>query len=238
MNLNMIRPKNETEDLLLSITKNCETLIEQTHRKAEETLDFKMIKSRETFHFSQSIQIQGNWMIGLTDLEVYNSIFNIREEIIKFEIYRDTPTKFQFLDLKDELEEILGNAHITREHLLDDETASRIIDEYHKLSHEKKSSDGYTILLLNYSRSKFRDFESYLRIRVGLDEEDIQLILKEYNTHFITYQLSPGIYTIQDLSDAVYTFSGHSEIIENEYNAISMKTKIILKYKDSREILV
>ena len=35
MNLKMIRPKNETEYLLLSITRNCETLIDQTHRKAE-----------------------------------------------------------------------------------------------------------------------------------------------------------------------------------------------------------
>ena len=35
MNLNMIRPKNQTEDLLLSTTKNCQTLIEQTQRKAE-----------------------------------------------------------------------------------------------------------------------------------------------------------------------------------------------------------
>ena len=36
----MIRPKNQTEGLLLSLTKNCETLIKQTHRKAEETLEF------------------------------------------------------------------------------------------------------------------------------------------------------------------------------------------------------
>ena len=235
MNLNMIRPKNDTKDLLLSITKNCETLIEQTQRKAEETLEFKMIKSRETFHFSQPIQIQGDWMIGLTDVEVYNSIFNITQENDKFEIYRDTPTKFQFLDLKDELEEILGIPHITREHLLDDETVSRTNDEYHKISHEKKNSDGYTILLLNYSRSQFRDFESYLRIRVGLDEEDIQLILREYNSHFLTYELTPGIYTIQVISDAVHTFSGHSEIIEIEDNDISTKTKIILKYKDLRK---
>ena len=35
MNLHMIRPKNETKDLLLSITRNCETLIELTQRKAE-----------------------------------------------------------------------------------------------------------------------------------------------------------------------------------------------------------
>ena len=169
MNLNMIRPKNETEGLLLSITKNCETLIEQTHRKPEQTLEFKLIKPTETFLFKPSIQVKENWILGLVDLEVYKSIFNITEENNKFEIYRDTPTKFQFLDLKDELEEILGIPHITREHLLDDETASRIIDEYHKLSHEKKNSDGYTILLLNYSRSQFRDFDSYLRIRVGLD---------------------------------------------------------------------
>ena len=194
-----------------------------------------MDKSRETFHFSQQIQIHGDWMIGLTDLEVYNSIFNITEESNKFEIYRDTPTKFQFLDLKDEIEEILGIQHITREHLLDDETASRIIDEYHKLSQEKKNSDGSTILLLNYSRSQFRDFESYLRIRVGLDEEDIQLILKEYNSHFITYELTPGIYRIKDISDVIHTFSGHTEDIEIEYDDISIKTKIFLKYNDWRE---
>ena len=234
MNLNMIRPKNETEDLLLSISKNCETLIEQTHRKAEKTLEVKMVKPKETFQFKPSVQVKENWMLRFVYLEVYNSIFNITEENNKFEIYRDTPTKFRFLELKDELEEILNIPHITREHLLDDETASHSIDEYHKLSHEKKNSDGYTILLLNYSRSQFRCFESYLRIRVGLDEEEIQLILKEYNSHFITYELNPGIHKIKDISDAVHTFSGHSDIIEIEYDDISMKTKIILKYKNLR----
>ena len=88
MNLNMIRPKNETEDLLLSITKNCETLIEQTHRKAEETLEFKMIKPREAIHFKPPIQVKCDWMIGLTNLAEYNSIFNITEENNKFELYK------------------------------------------------------------------------------------------------------------------------------------------------------
>ena len=44
MNLTIIRPKNQTEDLLISITKNCERLIEQLQRKAEDTLEFKMNK--------------------------------------------------------------------------------------------------------------------------------------------------------------------------------------------------
>ena len=69
-----------------------------------------------------------------------------------------------------------------------------------------------------------------MRIVVGLDEKDLQLILKQYNSLFITYELTPGNYTIQDVSDTIHTFSGHSEIIEIEYDDISMKTKNILKY--------
>ena len=88
MNLTMISPKNETEDLVISIAENCETLIEQTHRIPEETLDFKMIKPREIFHFKPPISIDGSWMIGLTELEVYNSIFDIREENNKFKLFK------------------------------------------------------------------------------------------------------------------------------------------------------
>ena len=88
MNVNMIRPKNETEDLLLSITKNCETLIQQTHTKPQETLEFKMTTPRETYHFKPPIQTKEDWMLGLVDLEVYNSFFNITEENNKFELYK------------------------------------------------------------------------------------------------------------------------------------------------------
>ena len=232
MNLNMLQPKNQTEDLLLSITKNCETLIEQTHRKAEETLEIKMIKPREIFHFKPPIQIQEDWMIGLTNLEVYNSIFNITEENNKFELYRDLTAKFGFLELKDELEEILNISRITNKHLDDEIIGRRIIDELIKLSNEKKNSDGYMILLFGYSASSFRDFEIYLRIVIGLDEEDIQLILKEYNSHFITYELTPGIYKIQDISDAIQTFSGHQETIQLIYDDNSMRTTIVLKFKN------
>ena len=47
-----------------------------------------MTKLRETFHFNPPIQFIGDWMIGLTDLQVYNSIFNMTEENNKFEIYK------------------------------------------------------------------------------------------------------------------------------------------------------
>ena len=224
----MNKPNNQTEDLLLSITENCQTLIEQTHTKAEETLEFKMTKPKETFHFKPPISIEGSWMIGLTDLDVYNSVFNITEENIKFKHYRDDSNKFGFLELKDELEEIPNISNISQENLDDEIIGPRIIDEFLKLSHEKNYSDGYSILLMSYVRSPFRDFESYLRNVVGLDEEDIQLILKQYNSHFITSKLSPGIYTNQDISQAVRTFSGHEGGLQYEYDDINMKTKVNL----------
>ena len=56
---------------------------------------------------------------------------------------------------------------------------------------------------MGYARSPFRDFESYLRMVVRLDEDDIHLILKQYNSSLTTYEISPGIYTIKDISEAV-----------------------------------
>ena len=46
MTLEMVRPKTKTEDLLLSLTKNCETLNKRPHRKPEETLKSKLNQPR------------------------------------------------------------------------------------------------------------------------------------------------------------------------------------------------
>ena len=60
-----------------------------------------------------------------------------------------------------------------------------------------------------YARSPFRDFESFLRMTGDLDEDYIQLILKQYNSKFVTYELDPGIYTIEDNQEAVYPLGDH-----------------------------
>ena len=57
----MILPRKETEDLFLLMTKTCETLIKQTHKKAEETLEVKPSHPRQTFHFNPLISIEGSW---------------------------------------------------------------------------------------------------------------------------------------------------------------------------------
>ena len=83
----MIQPKNETEDLFLSITENCETVIKQTQTKPQVVLEFKINRPKQTISFNPLISVEGSWMIGLTSLEVCNSIFNITEQINKLEIY-------------------------------------------------------------------------------------------------------------------------------------------------------
>ena len=228
MNLNMIQPKNETENLLLSISKNCEKLVEQTHRKPEETLEFKMLKSREIFHFTPPIQTKGDWMLGLIDLKVYNSIFNITKENNKFEHYTDTFDEFSFLELKDEVGELLNIPEITDDHLEDDILAPRIAETYRKLRSDKSSHDGYFILLMGYARSPFRDFESYPRIVVGLEDDNIRLILKQYSEKFISYELDPGNYTIEDLKKAVYPLGDREGTLLIEYDDLDKKVKLIL----------
>ena len=212
----MIHPKKETEGLLISKTKNCETPIEQTHREAEETLEFKKIKPKETFRFNSPIHIKGVWMLRLTDLKVYNSIFNITKANNKFEINTDSFNEFLFEELKDELEEILDIPNFTDDLLEHKTIGPRKYQTYWKFKSEKSSTEGYIVLLKGYARSPFRDFESYLRIVVGLNEDDIRLILKQCNANFVTYELEPANYTIEDIQTAVYPPGDHEGSLQFE----------------------
>ena len=232
----MIRPKVETEDLLLSITEICETLIEQTHRKAEETLELKMNKSKETFHFKPPIQVKGDWMIGLTDLEVYNSIFDTTEENNKFELYKFPNEKsgcVTYEKVRDEIEKDLDIEDITATDLQDDIIGPIIIEEYKEQVSKRMKDEQFMNILAIYTSSVFQDFESFLRTQIDLIEDDIKLVLDEYNSIFITYELEPGIYSYRENSEALFY------ILQSEYpqsdceilirlDDITRKTKLVV----------
>ena len=233
----MIRPKSQTEDLLLSVTKNCETLIEQTCTKPQETLEFKMTKPKETFHFKPPIQVKGDWMIGLTDLEVYNSLFNLTEENNKFELYKFPDEKsggVTYEKVRDEIEKDLGIEDITAEDLQDEIIAPIIIEEYKKQVTKRMNDEQYMNILAIYTSSLFQDFESFLRTQIDLIEDDIKLVLDEYNSSFITYELQPGIYSYREISEALFY------ILQSEYpqsgseilirlDDITRKTKLVVR---------
>ena len=177
-------------------------MIDQTHRKAEETLEFKMARPEETMTFKPPISIEGSWMIGLTDLEVYNSIFNITEENNKFKLYKLPDEKtggVSYIKVGDEIEKDLDIEDITAADLQDEIIAPFIIEE-HKEQVSKRMKDEQNMNILSiYTSSVFQHIESFLR----LIEDDVKLVLDEYNSSFITYEIEPGIYTYREVSEAL-----------------------------------
>ena len=89
-------------------------------------------------------------------------------------------------------------------------------------------------ILAIYTRSVFQDFESFLRTQIDLIEDDIKLVLDEYNSSFITYELQPGIYTFKDISEALFNILQSEYLIPSntiviEFDDVSRKTKLVVK---------
>ena len=61
-----------------------------------------------------------------------------------------------------------------------------------------------------------------------------ELVLDEYISSFITYKIEPGILTFEDLSEALFSIlqsehPGPSNVIDNEFDDITMKTKLVVR---------
>ena len=82
-------------------------LFTKPKKKPHELLKLKRIKSREIFLFKPPIPIESSYVIGLTSLEVYNSIFNINTKNNKFELYTDTFDEFHLRNQKKNLKKAL-----------------------------------------------------------------------------------------------------------------------------------
>ena len=62
----------------------------------------------------------------------------------------------------------------------------------------------------------------------------MKLVLDEYNSSFITYELDPGIYTFKDIPESLFNivqaeYPGPKNVIDIEYDDIIMKTKLVVK---------
>ena len=96
------------------------------------------------------------------------------------------------------------------------------------------NDEQYMNILAIYISSVFQDFESFLRTQIDLIKGDVKLVLDEYNSSFITYELELGIYSFKDISEALFSilqteYPGPSNVIIIEYDEITGKTKLIVK---------
>ena len=96
------------------------------------------------------------------------------------------------------------------------------------------NDEQYMNILAIYTSSVFQDFESFLRTQIDLIKDDIKVILDEYNSSFITFELEPGIYSYKDIAVALFY------ILQSEYpqsgseilirlDDITRKTKLVVR---------
>ena len=86
MDLSNFVTYDKKESLLLSIAKSNLDIVENTLSKPQETLEFKMNKQKESFSFDIPLELPEQWMMGVTSLEVYNTVYNITEKNNKFKL--------------------------------------------------------------------------------------------------------------------------------------------------------
>ena len=86
MDLSNFVTYDKKESLLLSIAKSNLDIAENTLSKPQETLKFKMNKQKESFPFDIPLDLPEQWMMGVTSLEVYNTVYNITEKNNKFKL--------------------------------------------------------------------------------------------------------------------------------------------------------
>ena len=85
MDLSNFVTYDKKESLLLSIAKPNQEIVENTHSKPQETLEFKTTKQKESFSFDIPLELPEQWMTGVTSLEVYNTVYNNIEKNNKIE---------------------------------------------------------------------------------------------------------------------------------------------------------
>ena len=75
-------------ELLLLIKKHTDTLIEQTKTRPQETLEFKMIRSKQIFSFNPPINLveEGKWLLGVSLFDCTNSVSTTTYENNSFSI--------------------------------------------------------------------------------------------------------------------------------------------------------
>ena len=117
-----------------------------------------------------------------------------------------------YIKVRDKIEKDLDFSDITAADLQDDIIGPNLIQEKRNQVTIRKKDDNYMRTLAIYVSSVFQDFESFLRTEVDLVEDDIKLVVKEYNSIFVTYELEPGIYIFQDIFEALL------KVIQPEYD--------------------
>ena len=182
-------------ELLLLIKKHTDTLIQQTKTKPQETLEFKMVQSKQTFSFNPSINLfeEGKWLLAVSLFDCTNSVFNITNENNSFSII--IPGHYQNKSAEKAIDELNSLLELKSLELHVKEVRERghqiiIGDKEYKLS----DFDTFKEEILEELKDvKYNDLEDLVyRMQLTYDEIIDILDLKYVPTKRIGYSLKPN----------------------------------------------
>ena len=210
MDLSNFVTYDKKESLLLSIAKSNLDIVENTLSKPQETLEFKMNKQKESFSFDIPLDLPEQWMMGVTSLEVYNTVYNITENNNKLKIL-----------LKDEQ---LKSLNVDTQLVMN-------VEYLYKISNVEKIN---TFMVDSYSKNKKltrKDFDQLKKIIIQIDQniKDKTIIIPEFGIEndFVEIELPPGVYELVDINKIMKQKLSDSDF-EFEFNieadTISMKS--------------
>ena len=189
--------------MLLLIKKHTDTLIEQTKTKPQATLEFKMIRSKQTFSFSPPVNLvgEGKGLFGMTSLESTISVFNITNENKSFSIIIPGHYQTEFAEkIIDDLSKLLELKSLEshEEEVRKRGNKIKIGDNGYKLSDFDTHKNE---ILEELGNVKYDDLKDLVyRMRLTYDEITDILDLKFIPTKRVGYSLKPNIYQISDIN--------------------------------------
>ena len=136
--------------------------------------------------------------------------------------------------VRDETERDSDTSDNTATDLQDDIIGPNFIEEYRNQVTKKMKDYKYMLILAMYIDSIFQDCEIFFRTEVDLVENVFRLVLHEYFSSFITYELEPGSYSLKDVSESLSTslqseYDGYHNAFDIECDDFTMKTKLVVR---------
>ena len=215
MDLSNFVTYDKKESLLLNIAKSNLDIVENTLSKPQETLEFKMIKQKESFSFDIPLELPEQWMMGVTRLEVYNTVYNITEKNNKLKLFKteqnlkEYKVVTEFMSKIKKLYETSGNKGISN------------IEEIKKLIND----DNFKNVAL--SENYYDDLNKIIdQINQNIKDKTNIIVFDEYRivTDCLEIDIPPGAYELIDINNAI-----QQELINSCSSGPNPKFKINIK---------
>ena len=237
MDLSNFVTYDKKESLLLSIAKSNQEIVENTHSKPQETLEFKMNKQKESFSFDVPLELPEQWMMGVTSLEVYNSVYNITNKNNSFQIQL-TDEQLNGIDTK--LVMNIEYLHRTKQSNFV-KTVYNLMDTSFKNKKKllKNDLDKIKYIISQYKNEEWLNIDENTKSLVNtIQIPSFETIDLPIMNEKIEIKLQPGIYELSDLNTTIQQklqyYQDHREYkingvnINIEADTISMKSVLTI----------